>query len=35
MTLLSPQTQNYHISNIDKIDHLSDMKIVIFVASIA
>ena len=29
------QTQNYHFSNIDKITHLSEVKIVLFVVSIA
>ena len=35
MALLSSQTQNYHISNIGKIGHLSEVKIVLFVTSIA
>ena len=35
MALLYAQTQNYHISNIGKIGHLSQVKIVLFVVSIA
>ena len=35
MALLSSQTQNHHISNIDKIGHLNRVKIVLFVVSIA
>ena len=35
MSLLFSQTQNHHISNIDKIGHLSEVKSVLFVLSIA
>ena len=35
MALLSSQTQNYNISNIGKIGHLSEAKIVLFVTRIA
>ena len=35
MVLLYAQTQNYYLLNIGKIDHLSQVKIVLFVVSIA
>ena len=35
MALLSPQTQNYHFSNIAKIGLLSEVKNVLFVISMA
>ena len=35
MALLSSQTQNHHISNIDKIVHVNRVKFVLFVVSIA